>query len=286
MKARERILAAAVRRIASEGIDGVRIARIATDAGVSSALVHYHFETREALLAEALDYSYTHAGDARISAGELPGASHAERLAPMIDQCLPTTPELSAGLGPVGRAVAARRRATRSCGPSPRSSTRGLHAWFADEIRAGVADGEFDRCDPEDVADRVLALIDGFGIRTLIGDSRIPLERARRAVAASLARDLGLGERLVRRAGRPQLAHRPLGGASALRSADFPQGRTRRASCRRCRSPDLERRSNPAAGVRTTTVASQFTPLTRRRVTPRLPQRPSRHKSRSAAGEL
>ena len=33
--ARDRILAAAVRRIASEGIDGVRIARIAMDAGVS-----------------------------------------------------------------------------------------------------------------------------------------------------------------------------------------------------------------------------------------------------------
>ena len=36
--ARDRILAAAVRRIASEGIDGVRIARIAMDAGVSTAL--------------------------------------------------------------------------------------------------------------------------------------------------------------------------------------------------------------------------------------------------------
>ena len=52
---RERILDAAVHRIAADGIDAVRIARIAMDAGVSTALVHYHFETREALLAEALD---------------------------------------------------------------------------------------------------------------------------------------------------------------------------------------------------------------------------------------
>ena len=52
--ARERILAAAVERIASDGIDGMRIARVAMDAGVSTSLVHYHFETREALLAEAL----------------------------------------------------------------------------------------------------------------------------------------------------------------------------------------------------------------------------------------
>ena len=56
--ARERILDAAVLRIASDGIDAVRIARIAMDARVSTALVHYHFATREALLAEALEHSY------------------------------------------------------------------------------------------------------------------------------------------------------------------------------------------------------------------------------------
>ena len=61
--ARERILDAAVLRIASDGIDAVRIARIAMDARVSTALVHYHFATREALLAEALEHSYESAGD-------------------------------------------------------------------------------------------------------------------------------------------------------------------------------------------------------------------------------
>ena len=92
--ARERILAAAVGQIARDGIESVRIARIAMRAGVSTALVHYHFETRDALLAEALDYSYGHAGDARISSGVLPAGSHAERLQSMIEQCLPTTPSL------------------------------------------------------------------------------------------------------------------------------------------------------------------------------------------------
>ena len=73
---RDRILAAAVGQIAREGIDGVRIARIAMEAGVSTALVHYHFETREALLAEALEYSYAHAGDVRME-GDLPGGTPA-----------------------------------------------------------------------------------------------------------------------------------------------------------------------------------------------------------------
>ena len=193
--ARDRILAAAVRRIASEGIDDVRIARIAMDAGVSTSLVHYHFETREALLAEALEYSYMRAGDVRISDGELPAASHAQRLESMIDQCLPTTASLQddwvlwvelwlrAVRHPDLRPVAERLYGR-------------LHKWFADEIGAGLQGGEFGPCDADAVADRTLALIDGFGVRTLIGDRRIPLGHARNAVKAALSQELGLGDRL------------------------------------------------------------------------------------------
>ena len=193
--ARERILAAAVRRIAGEGIDGVRIARIAIDAGVSTSLVHYHFDSREALLAEALDWSYTHAADARIDSDERPAGSHAERLTRMVDQCLPGDPSLRQDwvlwvelwlravrhpeLRPVAQELYAR-----------------LHAWFADEISAGVAAGEFAPCDPDEVADHALALIDGFGVRNLIGDGAIGLQRARDGIESALARDLGLGERL------------------------------------------------------------------------------------------
>jgi AcrR family transcriptional regulator len=204
--ARDRILAAAVRRIASEGIDGVRIARIAMDAGVSTSLVHYHFASREALLAEALDWSYARAGDARITAGAPVGASHAERLASMIDQCLPTSQSLHEDWV---LWVELWLRAVRH--PELRSVAEELyarlHAWFADEIAAGVADHEFERCDPDDVADRAVALLDGYGIRTLIGDSTISLDRARRAVQFSLARDLGLGEQLVPPARTPPAIH-------------------------------------------------------------------------------
>jgi AcrR family transcriptional regulator len=192
--ARERILAAAVQRIASDGIDGVRIARIAMDAGVSPPLVHYHFDSRETLLAEALRYSYARAGDARISSGEAPATSHAERLRSMIDQCLPTTPSLAEDWV---LWVELWLRAVRH--PELRPVAEELYArlreWFADEIAAGIEDGEFGGdTDPIAVADRTLALLDGFGIRALIGDASVPLERARAAVESSLARDLGLAD--------------------------------------------------------------------------------------------
>ncbi len=216
--ARERILAAAVRRIASEGIDGVRIARIATDAGVSAPLVHYHFATREALLAEALEYSYTHAGDARISTGELPVASHAERLQSMIDQCLPMTPALEEDWV---LWIELWLRAVRHPELSPVAERLygRLHAWFADEIAAGVRSGEFQDCDPDEVADRALAMIDGYGVRTLIGDAGVPLERARRAVGAALARELGVGEQLDSATAPPAEAPR-LAGARRASASD------------------------------------------------------------------
>jgi len=192
---RERILAAAVNRIASEGIEEVRIARIAMDAGVSTALVHYHFETREALLAEALEYSFEQAGDLRIGEEAPPGASHAVRLARMVDQCLPLDESLERDWV---LWVELWLRAVRhpELRPTAEELYRRMRDWFAAEIAAGVRDGEFARCDPEEVADRALALIDGFGVRALLGDSAIPLDRARREIGAVLARDLGLGEQL------------------------------------------------------------------------------------------
>jgi AcrR family transcriptional regulator len=172
---RERILDAAIERIASDGIDGVRIARIAMDAGVSTALVHYHFATREALLAEALTHSFERAGDTRT-------ADTGQRLRDMVEQCLPLPGEqeqdwvlwvelwLRAVRHPELRPTAAHLYAR-------------MHAWFAAALE------EFD-CDADRVADHVIALLDGFGVRALLGDPEMPIERAREEVWAALERDL------------------------------------------------------------------------------------------------
>jgi AcrR family transcriptional regulator len=188
--ARERILAAAVERIASDGIDDVRIARIAMDAGVSTSLVHYHFETRETLLEQALDYSFELAGDVRIGDAEGEAPDHTRRLAAMIDQCLPYPGQLErdwilwvelwlrAVRHPELRPTAARLYGR-------------MHKWFAEAIAAGAEAGEFDAgADPGATADRLLALCDGFGVRTLLGE--LPIDRARAEIWAVVARELGV----------------------------------------------------------------------------------------------
>ena len=103
-----------------------------------------------------------------------------------------------------------------------------LHAWFADEIAAGVADGEFDRCDPDEVADRTLALIDGFGIRTLIGDGAIPLERARPRSSRRSRATSGSASGWCRAASRPGCRD-GASGARASAGRARPGGRGRRA---------------------------------------------------------
>jgi AcrR family transcriptional regulator len=187
---RERLLDAAVRLIAREGIDNVRIARIAAEAGVSAGLVHYHFDSRDALLEEAIEHSYERAGDMRLATLD-DGANAAQRLRAMIDQCLPSDRPLRedwvlwvelwlrGARDPALRPVAARLYAR-------------LHAWFAEALAEGIAAGELRACDVDRMSDRLLALIDGYGIRVLTEDPQMPLDRARSEVWDSVAGELGL----------------------------------------------------------------------------------------------
>jgi AcrR family transcriptional regulator len=180
--ARERILDAAVERIAGDGIDAVRIARIAMDARVSTALVHYHFATREALLAEALEHSFETAGEVSELSGD-----PVTRLKAMIDQCLPLPGELERDWV---LWVELWLRAVRH--PELRPTAAKLYARMNEWFRAVIEQGDFGPVDAAAVADRTLALIDGFGLRALLGDPEMPLERARTEVWHALAGDLGL----------------------------------------------------------------------------------------------
>ena len=111
--ARERILEAACDLIAAEGIDDVRIARVAMRAGASTALVHHYFSTREELLEQAILHSFETVGEERFAeaGGEAPNATAA--LAEAIEECLPRP-----GRCPMARyrSGCAARRSGRSLG--------------------------------------------------------------------------------------------------------------------------------------------------------------------------
>jgi AcrR family transcriptional regulator len=188
--ARERILAAAVERIARDGIDEVRIARIAMDAGVSTSLVHYHFATRDALLEQALEYSYELAGDVRLGPEGDAELDSVTRLAAMIDQFLPYP-------GMLERDwilwVELWLRAVRH--PEMRPTAARLYermrAWWAEALREGIERGELaSGTDPDLMAERIMALADGYGVRVLFGD--LEVTHARREIWSTIAPPLGL----------------------------------------------------------------------------------------------
>ena len=189
--ARERILAAAVERISAEGIDEMRIARVAMDAGVSTALVHYHFETREALLAEALEYSFEMAAGVRLDDAGDEEQDPARRLLAMIDQCLPYP-------GPLRQDwvlwVELWLRTVRH--PELQPTGARLYARLRAWLRGGIADcGGAGDLDPGELADRLLALCDGLGVRVLIGE--LDIAYARRQVWDFAAGQLGLDRDLA-----------------------------------------------------------------------------------------
>lgn len=190
--ARERILEAACDLIASDGIDEVRIARVATRARASTALVHHYFSTREELLEEALRHSFETAGAERFSS-EPEGEPSAKRgLARAIEACLPLP-------GPQERDwvlwVELWLRAARD--PALRPLAADLYEryreWFAGFIVAGLDRGEFrSERDASEIADLAVGLVDGLGIRAVIRDPKTDVERARELIAEGLAVELGV----------------------------------------------------------------------------------------------
>ena len=189
--AAERILEAACELIAADGIDGVRIARVANRAGASTALVHHYFSTRDELLEQALVHSFEQAGDERFQRGDHDETA-TRALARGIAQCLPFG-------GPQEREwvlwVELWLRAVRE--PDLRPVAARLYSryrdWMAGLIRAGAESGEFPAdIDPGRLADTAMALLDGAGVRALIRDPGMDVEGAHRLVAERLATELGL----------------------------------------------------------------------------------------------
>src|SRR5436190_4331896 len=69
------ILDATCRVIAREGADGLRMSTVAREAGVSSALLHYYFDTRADLLMQAFEHADVKADEAAEQAiAEIPTA--------------------------------------------------------------------------------------------------------------------------------------------------------------------------------------------------------------------
>ena len=177
--ARERILEAACDVIAEHGIDDVRIARIAIVAGVSPALVHYHFATRDGAAAEALEHSFELLGDVRTTSRRRRGLDRGadarlddRPVAPVPGHGRPRVAAVARAVGPGGATAGAARRSPRS---STRATTSGSPRWS----RTASPPASSARPTPRASSQRLIAAIDGLGLRVLVDDPAMAGARAR-----------------------------------------------------------------------------------------------------------
>src|SRR5829696_4538685 len=188
---RTRILSAAVACLTKGGIDEVRIALVVVLAGTSTASVHYHYATRESLLAAAIEQSFEVAGDVRTTTKYGAGSAR-ERLRRKIEASLPLDAhrrrewELWVELW---------LRAVRE--PELRATSakvyRQLHRALRELIEEGAEEGEFAVADADAAAERVLAAIDGYGLRALLDDPAVSPEHALERVWSQVEAALGPG---------------------------------------------------------------------------------------------
>jgi AcrR family transcriptional regulator len=172
---RPAILTAAAEVISERGVQNTRISDVAERAGTSAPGVLYWFQTKDELLAEALQFA-----DDRFYAGlteELEGLGSArERLGRMVELWP------AEGDGETVLWMELWVRALRD--PRLAATREGLdRRWrdaLADIIRAGQASGEFGPADADDVALLLGAVMDGFAIQLALGDPAVTANTVKR----------------------------------------------------------------------------------------------------------
>jgi AcrR family transcriptional regulator len=181
---RAEILEAAVGVVLERGFGGTRVVDVADALGISSGLVHYHFDSKDELLAETLRY----AADADIARLEKSVAQIDDPLRRLDRVLREYLPEKRADQSWViwvdawGQAIRNDRLRT--------ILTELDLAWsgaLESVIHDGVTAGIFTCADPAGAARRLSAMLDGLGLDVILhgGPSRKRLHQDARIAAAA-----------------------------------------------------------------------------------------------------
>ncbi|MFC9893625.1 TetR/AcrR family transcriptional regulator [Nocardia sp. NPDC127579] len=182
---RNQILEAAVRVIAQDGVRGLRVDKLAAAAGVSTALIYYHFKDRAGILSAALEH-VNHRAQTYTEPDGLDGRERIEAILLRELQGDEHVRETSIAWGEL--------RASAAFDPGLRAPLRATtEAWSADIealIRAARDTGACaSGVDAADSAERLTALVEGLSERWHSGS--LTLERARELLSGAIALELG-----------------------------------------------------------------------------------------------
>ncbi|MEU3403873.1 TetR/AcrR family transcriptional regulator [Streptomyces sp. NPDC006670] len=186
---REDVLVAAMATIAERGLDGLTMAGLGRQVGMSSGHLLYYFRSKDELLLQTLEWSEAELGARRRSllSRREPAA---ERLRAYVDLYVPDgarDPHWTLWLEVWNR--------SQNAGPAERDRQAAIEgAWHRDLVALlaeGISRGEFRAVDPDRFAARLRALLDGFSIQVAVGLPGIGrediLEHVREFLAQTLA---------------------------------------------------------------------------------------------------
>jgi AcrR family transcriptional regulator len=183
---REEILEAVVRVVARDGLEKATVRVIAAETGWSTGVLQHYFSDKDEMMVSALRLMYE-----RIAArGEqlLEGLTGITALQELVLENLPLDDQRELETKFLMNYWS---RVIREGDGVPRPERRGpqLIDTLSDLAREGQEAGEIRSDDaPEDVAERLLALIDGFSLHTLLDPQRLTRERQEQLVRQEFQR--------------------------------------------------------------------------------------------------
>jgi AcrR family transcriptional regulator len=182
------ILRAACDVIAERGLGNTRTSDVAQAAGVSQALMFYHFETKERLLAQAFAWA-AEQDLARLDTLLNEDAPPLQKLRKLLRWYAPTGSSKSWAMWI--DCWAESQRVPELEKVSRRLDLRWKEA-LSEVITLGVKDGDFACDDPLAAAWRVMALIDGLAVQVTVHPRMLSRKQLLEWVRVATARELNL----------------------------------------------------------------------------------------------
>jgi len=187
----DRIRAAASRVVARKGMAATRMVDIAREAGVSPAIIHYYFKSREAVILSAL-YWASEQWQARVDDPRSRSLDPVSRLRQVINESVPTNPDQRDEYFVWLDAWVASRTYTRFL-PACSAISRSWTILVASILAEGEAAGVFHlAASASEVAQRFVSLANDLGFRCVVGYEEMPPAAARRILTRFAAEQVGL----------------------------------------------------------------------------------------------
>ncbi|MFM8794015.1 MAG: TetR/AcrR family transcriptional regulator [Acidimicrobiales bacterium] len=182
------ILETACAVVIERGFAATRVSDVANRLGVSSSLIHYHFDSKESLLASAFEH-YARKDIAEMISDIDSAPSHAERLVRLLETYVPEgSDDLEWMLWIDAWGEALRNPLMKRISQQLDEQSNAL---LEDIITDGVREGAFDCPDPHVSSARITALIDGLAIQYAAHDGMVDRSGLLASVVAVAEREVG-----------------------------------------------------------------------------------------------